>query len=128
MLERKGVTSMTVHVPGHVPASTGSAETQSRLARWAVGLSAVFVAAVGAAIATFALGYAVGGQSAIEDNWVAVLGATLAFVGLLASLAAFVLAIVATIKGERWTLLWVPLCAFPAFVAFLVLGEAFWWE
>ena len=120
---------MTVEpVLGHVPVSTGSADPHSRLARWAVGLSTVFVVAVVATIMTFAVGYAVGGQSAIEDNWVAVLGLTMAFVGVLASLAAFVLAIVAKIRRERWTLLWAPLCAFPAFVAFLVLGEAFWWE
>ena len=88
----------------------------------------MLVVAVVAAITTFAVGYAVGGQSAIEDNWVAVLGWIIPLVGLLASLAAFVLAIVAKIRRERWTLLWAPLCAFPAFVAFLVLGEAFWWE
>lgn len=84
----------------------------------------MFVLAVAATIMTFAVGYAVGGQSAIEDNWVAVLGLTMALVGLLDSLAAFVLAIVAKIRRERWTLLWAPLSAFPAFVAFLVLGEA----
>ena len=115
-------------VPGQVPRSTGSAAAHTRLARWAVGLSAVFGAAVVATIITFAVGYAVGGQSAIEDNWVAWLGLALALAGLLASLAAFGLAIVAKIRRERWTLLWAPLCAFPAFVAFLVLGEAFWWE
>lgn len=113
---------------GHGPVPTGSADAHSRLARWAVGLSAVFVLAVAATIMTFTVGYAVGGQSAIEDNWVAVLGLTMALVGLLDSLAAFVLAIVAKIRRERWTLLWAPLSAFPAFVAFLVLGEAFWWE
>ena len=120
---------MTVEpVLGHVPVSTGSADAHSRVARWAVGLLAVFAVAVVATIMTLAVGYAIGGQSAIEDNWVAVLGLAMAFVGLLASLAAFVLAIVAKIRRERWTLLWAPLCAFPAFVAFLVLGEAFWWE
>jgi hypothetical protein len=115
-------------VPGHVPISTRPPDAHGRLVQSAVGLSAVFVVAVVAAIMTFAIGYAAGGQSAIEDNWVAVLGVTLSCVGLLASLAAFVLAVVAKIRGERWTLLWAPLWAFPAFVAFLVLGEAFWWE
>jgi predicted transporter len=131
--------ALPAHVPGvmnrderpvedHVPIPTGSANAHSRLARWAVGLSTVFAAAVVATIMTFAVGYAVGGQTAIEDNWVAVLGLTMAFVGLLASLAGLVLAIVAKTRRERWTLLWAPLCAFPVVVAFLVLGEAFWWE
>ena len=91
-------------------------------------MSKLFAAAVVATMMTFAVGYAVGGQRAIEDNWVAVLGLTIAFVGLLASLAGFVLAILAKTRRERWTLLWAPLCAFPVVVAFLVLGEAFWWE
>lgn len=103
-------------------------DAHSRLARWAVGLSAVFLMAVAATTMTFAVGHAVGGQRAIEDNWVAVLGTATAFVGLLASLAAFVLALAVKIRRERWRLLWLPLCAFPAFVAFLALGEAFWWE
>ena len=115
-------------VQGHAPVSAGPGDTHSSLARWAVGLSAVFAGAAVATIVTFAVGYAVGGWSAIEDNWVAVLGLTIALVGLLASLAAFVLAIVARIRREHWTLLWAPLCAFPAFAAFLMLGEAFWWE
>jgi hypothetical protein len=47
---------------------------------------------------------------------------------LAASLAAFALALAAKIKHERWALLWLPLSLFPAFLAFLVLGELFWWE
>jgi len=48
--------------------------------------------------------------------------------GDLGALAAFVLAIVAKIRHERWTLLWLPLGVLPAVIVFLVLGEAFWWE
>ena len=47
--------------------------------------------------------------------------------GLLASLAAFALAVVAKLKHERGALLGPP-SVFPALLAFLVLGEAFWWE
>ena len=115
-------------VSDHVPPSADDGRPQVRLVRWAAGLSAVFGVATLTSITTFAVGYAVGGRSAIEDNWVAYLGGAVALVGLMAALAAFVLAIVSTVKGERWGLLWVPLCAFPACVAFLVLGEAFWWE
>src|SRR3970282_1951542 len=50
------------------------------------------------------------------------------FGGLLASLAAFALAVVAKVKHEQWALLWLPLSVFPALLAFLLLGEAFWWE
>jgi hypothetical protein len=38
------------------------------------------------------------------------------------------MAIVAAVRRERWALLWVPLCVFPAIVLFISLGEAFWWE
>jgi hypothetical protein len=48
--------------------------------------------------------------------------------GLLASLAAFALAVVAKVKHERWALLWLPLSVLPALLAFVVLGEALWWE
>jgi len=63
-----------------------------------------------------------------EDNWVGLLATVSLLGGLPASLAAFVLAVVAKVKHERWALLWLPLSVFPALLAFLVLGEAFWWE
>jgi hypothetical protein len=72
--------------------------------------------------------YAIGGWDAIEDTWVGFLGVVSLLGGLLASLAAFALAVVAKVKHERWSLLWLPLSVFPALFAFLVLGEAFWWE
>ncbi len=115
-------------VPGHVPASTGQGP-HGRLARWAVGLSAVCGLAVAMAIAIIAIAYAVGVESAVEDNWFGFLLVTMVLApGLLGSLLAFVLAIVARVRRERWTLLWLPLCVFPTVVLFLVLGEAFWWE
>jgi hypothetical protein len=78
--------------------------------------------------AIFAVAYAIGGSGATEDNWVGFLGAVSLLGGLLASLAAFALAVVAKVKHERWALLWLPLSVFPALLAFLLLGEAFWWE
>jgi len=116
-------------IPGQIPAATGYGQPHSRLARWAVGLSAASVATIATSIIVFAIAYGFGGWDAIEDNWVGFLVAVMALgPGLFGSLAAFALAIVAKIRRERWTLLWLPLCAFPAFLAFLVLGEAFWWE
>jgi cation transporter-like permease len=109
------------HVPAH-------GHPHGRLARWAVRLSAVFGVASAASIAAIGIAYAVGGESAVEDT---LLGAFLAIVtltGVLGSFASFLAAIAAKVRHERWTLLWLPLSVFPALLAFLVLGEAFWWE
>ena len=115
-------------VPGHAPISVGPAHAHSRLARWAVGLAAAVVVAIAVSFAIFAVAHAIGGSGATEDNWVGFLLAVSLLGGLLASFAAFALAVVATIKHERWALLWLPLSVFPALLAFLVLGEGFWWE
>ena len=115
-------------VPGHAPISVGPAAAHSRLVRWAVGLEAEVAVAIATALVVFALSYAIGGSGATEDNWVGFLGMVSLLGGLLASLAALALAVVAKVKHERWTLLWLPLSVFPALLAFLLLGEAFWWE
>jgi hypothetical protein len=115
-------------VLGRGSASAGSGEPHGRLARWAVGLSALFGVAIAASITTFGIAYAVGAASATEDNWVGYLVASMALAGFTGSLAAFVLAIIAKIKREAWVLLWLPLSLFPMLFLFLVLGEAFWWE
>jgi hypothetical protein len=111
---------VTVASQVSVPGARG--RLHGLLARWAVALSAVF----GAAIAVFLVGWTVGGDSLMDNNlWFSV---TTVLVGVAAAIAACVTAIVALIRGERWGLLWVPLCAFPALFVFLVLGETFWWE
>lgn len=115
-------------VPGHAPISVGPARAHGRPARWAVGLAAAAAVAIATSLVTFAVAYAVGGSGATEDNWVGFLVADLLLGGLLASVAAFALAVVAKVKRERWALLSLPLSVFPALLAFLVLGEAFWWE
>lgn len=115
-------------VPGDFRLPTGHGWARGRLAGWAVGLSALFGAAFASSVATIAIAYAVGREGAVEDSWLGVILATVALVGLVGSLAAFVLAIIAKFRHERWVLLWLPLCAFPAFALFLVLGEALWWE
>lgn len=88
----------------------------------------MFGITIAASIATFAIAHAVGGASATEDNWAGYLIVGTAFAGLCGSLCAFVLAIVAEVRRESWALLWLPLCVFPAFFLFLILGEALWWE
>ena len=125
----RGVSSMTIGpVSGSAPISTGPAHPRTRLTRWAVGLAAAAAAAVVAALALFGVAVAIGGSEATEDNWVGFLDATLLYGGLLASLTAFALAVAAKVKHEPWALPWLPLSVFPALIAFLVLGEAFWWE
>jgi hypothetical protein len=98
------------------------------IARWAVGRAGAVVVAFAVTFAMFAVALATGGSDAIEDNWVGFLGIVSLYGGFLASLAAFALAVVARFKHERWALLWLPLSLFPALLAFLLLGEAFWWE
>lgn len=96
--------------------------------RWAVGLAAAAAFVIATSFAIFAVAYAIGGSGATEDNWVGFLVMVSLLGGLLASLAAFALAVVAKVKHERCALLWLPLSVFPALLAFVVLGEALWWE
>ena len=110
------------------PITVGPAHGRSGLARWAVGLAGAVLVAFAVTFAILAVAYAIGGSGATEDNWVGFLGMVSLLGGLLASLAAFALAVVARVKHERWALLWLPLSVFPALLAFLLLGEAFWWE
>ena len=100
----------------------------THLARWAVAIASVVAVAIVVSVAVFAAAYAVGGWAAIEDTWVGFIGAVSLLGGLVASLLAFVLAVIAKVKGDRWRLLWLPQLLFPAIAVFLVLGELFWWE
>lgn len=123
------VSAMTVApIPGQVPTSIGHGRSHGRFAWLAVGLSVVFLIATATAVTLLLIGYAVDGWNAIEDTALGLVSAVVAGVGLLAALSAFAFAIIAKVERERWTLLWLPLAAFPACVAFLVLGETLWWE
>jgi hypothetical protein len=115
-------------VSGRAPTSTGQGGAHRRVARLAVALAALVVVAIAVSFAVFAVAYLVGGSDATEDNWVGYLAGVALLAGLTVSLAAFALALAARIGGERWALLWLPLSAFPALVAFLILGETLWWE
>ena len=129
MLESMKSRTMTANpVPGHIPTSAYRTPAHGRLARWGVRLGATAAAMTATAFALFALATAIGGSGATEDNWVGYLVGVLLAGGLLGSLAAFALAIPAKVKHERWALLWLPLLLFPAILAFLAIGEAFWWE
>jgi hypothetical protein len=120
---------MTAHrVSSRASLPAGQDRTHTRLARWAVGIAAAVAVAILVSAAIFAVAYAIGGPRATQDNWVGLLGVVSLLAGLVASLAAFALALAAKIKHEQWALLWLPLFLFPALLAFLVLGELFWWE
>ena len=108
--------------------SRGSGQPHGRLARWAVELSALSGVAFVAAFATVAIAYAIGEEAAVEDTTLGLVLVLILAAGLLGSLAAFVMAIVAAVKRERWALLWLPLSVLPAIVLVVSLGEAFWWE
>jgi len=121
------VSSVTVsYVP--ISAPTNHGDPHSRLARWAVRLSVVFGATAVTSIGAVAITHAVGAESAVEDTWLGWFLGYVALAGFLGSLGTFLGAMVAKIRRERWTLLWLPLCLFPVLLTFLVLGEAFWWE
>lgn len=104
------------------------AATPGRLARWAIGFGGAAIALTALAIGTYAVGYAVGGEDAVSDTWVGMLSAGSYFGAVGMSLAAFVLGVTAKVKHDHSPLLWLPLAVLPALVAFVVLGEAFWWE
>ena len=80
--------------------TSGTIDEHSRLAWAAVGLA-------GVAAALVALG---------------LVGAGGAGAGVMSAVAAFVAAVVARVRHEHWTLLWVPLLLLPALVA-----TAPWW-
>lgn len=101
---------------------------RGRLARWAVGLSGAVSVVIAISSVIFTIAYTSGGSSAISDNWVGFLEAVALLGGLGVLLFAFVLAIVARVKGDQWSWLWLPLAAFPTVFAFIALGEVFWWE
>lgn len=102
--------------------------TKNREAQWAVALAATATAIVMLSGAIFGVAYLVGGSSAVSDNWVGFLTAIALLGGLIVSPIAFVLAVTARIKHGRSAWLWLPLVVFPALLAFVILGEIFWWE
>jgi hypothetical protein len=106
----------------------GPDHAKSRLARWAVGLAAAVVVVLAVSYAVFGVTWAIGGEDAVSDTFVAYLAGFAVIGGLVAALAAFALAIVAKVKHERWALLWLPLSVFPTLLAIVVLVEALWME
>lgn len=102
--------------------------TKNREAQWAVALAATTASVVTLAGVVFGVAYLVGGSSAVSDNWVGFLTAISLLGGLIVSPVAFVLAITSRIRHGKSAWLWLPLVLFPALLAFVILGEIFWWE
>jgi hypothetical protein len=115
---RKEVVPVTVRTD-HKPLHT---------ARPSVVLAEVSAGVVGAAVLTLLVAYAVGGDAAISDTWIAYLAGVAMVGGLFASLVAFLLAAFARIRHEVAARLWLPLTLFPALLALLVVAEVFWLE
>ena len=111
---------------GPTPLHRSSGHT--RPGRWAAAIAVVVAVVILVSFAIFAVAFALGGWAAVDDTWVGFIVAVSLQGGLVASLVAFVLAVVAKVKQEQWRLLWLPLLLFPAIAVFLLLGEVFWWE
>jgi hypothetical protein len=100
----------------------------ARLARWAVRIAPVVAVALVVSFAIFAVAYGVGGWGAIDDTWVGLVVAVSLLGGLLARWSPSRSLSLPRVKHEPWAMLWLPLSLFPAILAFLMLGELFWWE
>lgn len=99
------------------------------LVTWAAALAAAALVVIALALALLAVAYALGGSSAIEDNWVGFLGAVALLVGLGASAAGFAMGVAAVaVRHEHGTAVWLALAVFPTLLGLLVLGETLWWE
>lgn len=114
--------------PGLDPGPAGPPGRPARPARVAVVLATAAGIAIVASYVILLLAWAVGGADAVEDTWVGFLGAVSLLGGMLVSLVAFVLAVVAKVRHERWKLLRLPLSFFPVLLATVVLGELFVFE
>ena len=98
------------------------------LARWAVGLGSAVVAVLAVSYAIFGVAWAFGGEDAVSDNVVGILAGVALVAGMLASLVAFAMALVAGVTHQRWVSLWLPLSLFPALLAVVTLVEVLWIE
>ena len=108
--------------------STARAGTPAAGGRGARALAAGSLAVLAAAAALFGVAWVVGGDEAVSDNWVGVSVVVGLFTGLTGSFVAFVTAIVAGIRKEPWSRLWLPLMTFPGVVITVGLLEAFVFE
>jgi hypothetical protein len=98
------------------------------LARWAIGIAGAVVTVLAVSYSIFGLTWAFSGEDAVSDTFVGYLAGYALLGGLLASLVAFVMAVVARVKHQRLALLWLPMVLFPALVIIVALVETLWME
>ena len=108
--------------------SDGSGAEANGVARVAVGLAVFVVVVIVVAYAIFFVALAIGGDDAISDTWVGYQAGFSLLGGLVVSLVALVLAIVAKVRHERSKLLWLPLSVFPTLLVLVVLAEVLSWS
>jgi hypothetical protein len=106
----KKVSSMTV-----VPISGHTKRHHRRLDWAAVGTATLALVMVAAALITLA-GVGFNADDEAFDNWKGVVVGVGLFGGVLVSIGACALAVVATVMHERWAWLWFPLLFGPAFI------------
>jgi hypothetical protein len=111
-----------------VPVTVHTDHRPLHTARPAVVLAEISAVAVGTGVAALLVAYAIGGDPAISDTWVAYAAGVAMVGGLFASLVAFLLAGFARIRHEAAARLWLPLALFPALLALLLFAELFWLE
>lgn len=109
----------------HHGAASRDAAPLTRFSRQLAALSLVVLLA-GAVL--FGIGWLVGGQDAVSDNWIGLTVVVALFAGLAGACTALLTAVVAGVRHEPWGQLWLPLTAFPAVVLVVGLLEAFVFE
>ena len=108
--------------------SDDSGAEANGVARVAVGLVVFVVVVIVVTYAIFFDALAIGGDDAISDTWVGTQAGFSLLGGLVVSLVALVLAIVAKVRQERSKLLWLPLSVFPTLLVLVVLAEVLSWS
>lgn len=100
----------------------------SGASRWAVRLALAALAGPFAAIGWYYLWIAIDGPGAVDDNWRGVVTALIMLAAFISAMLAFVLAVAAKAELGWRRSLWLAFTALPALLAFVILGELFWWE
>lgn len=93
-----------------------------RLVRWAVRLAAGVVVAITVSYLVYGTVWATAGANAVIETAVEEQTYAVYLGGLVASVAAFALAIVSRVREHARKGLWLPLSVFPVLVALLVIA------